>query len=76
MIIQNINAQVEKAITEIEMRYSKGLKFTIYDLLATQSCEGANNFTLYKNSLQSKLSPRRIAQLHSTRNGINTYIKL
>ena len=42
MIIQNINAQVEKAITEIEMRYSKGLKFTIYDLLATQSCEGAN----------------------------------
>ncbi len=39
MMIRDINAQVEKAISEIEMRYSKGLKFTIYDLLATQSCE-------------------------------------
>ncbi|WP_427041329.1 hypothetical protein HUW86_05195 [Fusobacterium sp. SB021] len=76
MMIRDVNAQVEKAISEIEMRYSKGLKFTIYDLLATQSCEGASNFSLYKNSLQAKLSPKRIAQLHSTRNGINTYIKL
>ena len=76
MMIRDVNAQVEKAISEIEMRYSKGLKFTIYDLLATQSCEGASNFSLYKNSLQAKLSPRRVAQLHSTRNGVNTYIKL
>ena len=76
MMIRDINAQVEKAISEIEMRYSKGLKFTIYDLLATQSCEGASNFSLYKNSLQAKLSPRRVAQLHSTRDGVNTYIKL
>ena len=76
MMIRDINAQVEKAISEIEMRYSKGLKFTIYDLLATQSCEGASNFSLYKNSLQARLSPRRVAQLHSTRNGVNTYIKL
>ena len=76
MMIRDVNAQVEKAISEIEMRYSKGLKFTIYDLLATQSCEGASNFSLYKNSLQAKLSPRRVAQLHSTRDGINTYIKL
>ena len=76
MMIRDINAQVEKAISEIEMRYSKGLKFTIYDLLATQSCEGASNFSLYKNWLQAKLSPRRVAQLHSTRDGINTYIKL
>lgn len=76
MMIRDVNAQVEKAISEIEMRYSKGLKFTIYDLLATQSCEGASNFSLYKNSLQAKLSPRRVAQLHSTRDGVNTYIKL
>ena len=76
MMIRDINAQVEKAISEIEMRYSKGLKFTIYDLLVTQSCEEASNFSLYKNSLQAKLSPRRVAQLHSTRDGINTYIKL
>lgn len=76
MMIRDINAQVEKAISEIEMRYSKGLKFTIYDLLVTQSCEEASNFSLYKNSLQAKLSPRRVAQLHSTRNGVNTYIKL
>ena len=76
MMIRDVNAQVEKAISEIEMRYSKGLKFTIYDLLVTQSCEEASNFSLYKNSLQAKLSPRRVAQLHSTRDGINTYIKL
>lgn len=76
MMIRDINAQVEKAISEIEMRYSKGLKFTIYDLLATQSCKEASNFSLYKNSLQAKLSPRRVAQLHSTRDGVNTYIKL
>ena len=76
MMIRDVNAQVENAISEIEMRYSKGLKFTIYDLLATQSCEGASNFSLYKNSLQAKLSPRRVAQLHSTRDGVNTYIKL
>lgn len=76
MLIQDINSQVEKAINEIEMRYSKGLKFTIYDLLITQSCKEANNFSLYKNSLQAKLSLKRIAQLYSTRNNINIYIKL
>lgn len=76
MLIQDVNGQVEKAINEIETRYSKGLKFTIYDLLVTQSCEEATNFSMYKNSLQSKLSPRRVAQLYSTRNGINIYIKL
>lgn len=75
-MIRDINEQVIKAINEIEMRYSKGMKFTIYDLLTTQSCKEANNFSLYKNSLQAKLSPKRIAQLHSTRNGINIYIKL
>ncbi len=48
MLIRDVNGQVEKAINEIEMRYSKGMKFTIFDLLATQSCEGANNFSLYK----------------------------
>lgn len=76
MLIRDVNAQVEQAINEIEMRYSKGMLFTIFDLLATQSCEEASNFSMYKNSLQAKLSPRRIAQLHSTRNGINKYIKL
>lgn len=76
MLIRDVNAQVEKALQEVEMRYSKGMKFTIYDLLATSGCEGANNFSNYKNSLQAKLPMKRIAQLHSTRNGINTYIKL
>lgn len=76
MLIRDINAQVEKAIAEIEMRYSKGLRFTIYNLLATQSCEGASNFSMYKNMLQAKLSFRRMAQLYCIRNGVNTYIKL
>jgi hypothetical protein len=76
MLIRDVNGQVEKAINEIEMRYSKGMKFTIFDLLVTQSCEEASNFSMYKNSLQAKLSPRRVAQLHSTRDGVNIYIKL
>lgn len=76
MVIRDVNAQVEKAIDEIEMRYSKGMIFTIGDLLATKACEGANNFSLYRNRLMSQLSPRRIAQNHGTRNGITSYIKL
>lgn len=76
MVIRDIYTQVEKAIQEIEMRYSKGMKFTIFDLLTTQSCQEMTNFSNYKNQLQAKLSPRRIAELHSTRNGINIYIKL
>ncbi|MDY6172278.1 MAG: hypothetical protein SPH94_03680 [Fusobacterium necrophorum] len=76
MVIRDIYTQVEKAIQEIEMRYSKGMKFTIFDLLTTQSCQEMSNFSNYKNQLQAKLSPRRIAELHSTRNGINIYIKL
>ena len=76
MVIRDIYTQVEKAIQEIEMRYSKGMKFTIFDLLSTQACQETSNFSNYKNQLQAKLSPKRVAELHSTRNGINIYIKL
>lgn len=75
-MIRDINAQIEKALNEVEMRYSKGMKFSIYDLLATKVCENESNFSTYKNRLQAQLSPKRTAQLYSTRNGINTYIKL
>ena len=75
-MIRDINLQVEKALKEIEVRYSKGMKFTIYDLLATEVCRNESNFSIYKNRLQAQLSPRKIAQLYTTRNGINTYIKL
>lgn len=76
MMIRDVNAQIEKAIAEIERTYSKGMKFTIYDLSATKVCEGASNFSNYKNGLQNKLSPKRIAQLYTSSQGINTYIKL
>lgn len=76
MLIRDVNSQVEKAIAEIERTYSKGMTFTIYDLSATSVCWRANNFSNYKNSLQSKLILRRVAQLHSTRDGVNVYIKL
>ncbi len=76
MLIRDLNAQVEKALNEVEMRYSKGMIFTIYDLLATSSCKDANNFSSYKNRLQPALSSRRIAHFHSTSNGVNKYIKL
>ena len=75
-MIRDINAQVEKALNEVEMRYSKGMKFTIYDLLATKVCENESNFSTYKNRLYAQLSTVSIAQVPSTRNGINSYIKL
>lgn len=76
MMIRDVNGQIEKAIAEIERTYSKRMKFTIYDLSATKPCEGASNFNNYKNGLQNKLSSKRIAQLYTNSQGINTYIKL
>lgn len=75
-MIRNINEQVEKAINEIEMRFSKGMKFNLHDLMASTSCSNESNYNYYINALQSKLNLSRIAQVHSTRNGIRTYIKL
>ena len=34
-MIRDINEQVAKAVSEIEMRYSKGMKFTLDDLMAS-----------------------------------------
>lgn len=58
------------------MRYSKGMKFQLSELLLVSSCEKESNSSIFKNSLKVKLLNRRIAQIHSTRNGTNTYIKL
>lgn len=75
-MIRDINGQVAKAISEIEMKYSKGMKFTLHDLMASMSCSNENNYPYYINALQSKLNLSRIAQVHSTRNGVRIYIKL
>lgn len=75
-MIRDINGQVAKAISEIEMKYSKGMKFTLHDLMASMSCSNENNYAYYINALQSKLNLSRIAQVHSTRNGVRIYIKL
>lgn len=75
-MIRDINSQIEKAIFEIEMRYSKGMKFQLSDLLSVSSCEKESNYSIFRNSLKAKLINKRIAQIHSTRNGTNIFIKL
>ena len=75
-MIRDINGQIEKVIFEIEMRYSKGMKFQLCDLVSVSSCEKESNSSIFKNSLKVKLLNRRIAQIHSTRNDTNIFIKL
>lgn len=75
-MIRDINEQVVKAVSEIEMRYSKGMKFTLHDLMASTSCSNENNYNYYINALQTKLNLSKTAQVYSTTNGIKTYIKL
>ena len=75
-MIRDINGQVKKAITEVEMRYSKGIKFQLNELLSVSSCEKESNFSIFRNSLKTKLINNRIAQLHSKRNGLDIFIKL
>ena len=75
-MIRNINSQIEKAVFEIEMKYSKGMRFQLMDLLSVSSYDKESNFSIFINSLKVKLLNRRIAQIHSVRNGTNTYIKL
>lgn len=75
-MIRNINNQIEKTVFEIEMKYSKGMKFQLIDLLSVSSYDKESNFSIFRNSLKIRLINVRIAQIHSTRKGINTYIKL
>ena len=75
-MIRDINEQVKKAITEVEMRYSKGIKFQLNELLSVSSCEKESNFSIFRNSLKTNLINNRIAQLHSKRNGLDIFIKL
>ena len=75
-MIRDVEEQLEKAIDEIEMKYSKGMKFQLESLYAVSSCINESNFSHFRNSLKAKLLNRRIAQIHSTRNGTNIFIKL
>ena len=75
-MIRDINEQVAKAVNEIEMRYSKGIKFRLEDLLSVSSCINESNFSHFRNSLKAKLLNKRIAQIYSVRNEGTTYIKL
>lgn len=75
-MIRDVNSQVEKAINEIEMRYSKGIKFRLEDLISVSSCINESNFANFRNSLKSKLINKRVAQIYSVRNDGTTYIKL
>ncbi len=75
-MIRDINGQIEKVIFEIEMRYSKGMKFQLCDLVSVSSCEKESNFSIFKNSLKSKILNKRVAQIYSVRNEGTTYIKI
>lgn len=75
-MIRDINEQVAKAISEIEMKYSKGVKFQLHDLFSVSFCEKESNFSVFKNSLKSKILNKRVAQIYSVRNDGTTYIKL
>lgn len=75
-MIRDINGQIEKVIFEIEMRYSKGMKFQLCDLVSVSSCEKESNFNIFKNSLKSKILNKRVAQIYSVRNEGTTYIKI
>ena len=75
-MIRDINEQVAKAVNEIEMRYSKGIKFRLEDLISVSSCINESNFANFRNSLKSKLINKRVAQIYSVRNDGTTYIKL
>lgn len=75
-MIRDINSQIKKSVFEIEMRCSKGMKFQLSNLLSVSSCDKDSNFSIFRNSLKTILMNGRIAQIHFTRNGTNTYIKL
>lgn len=75
-MIRDVNSQIEKAINEIEKRYSKGIKFKLEDLFSVSPCMNESNFANFRNSLKSKLISKRIAQVYSVRNDGTTYIKL
>ena len=75
-MIRDINGQIEKVIFEIGMRYSKGMKFQLCDLVSVSSCEKESNFSIFKNSLKSKILNKRVAQIYSVRNEGTTYIKI
>lgn len=75
-MIRDINSQIEKVIFEIEMRYSKGMKFQLCDLVSVSSCEKESNFSVFKNSLKSKILNKRVVQIYSVRNDGTIYIKL
>lgn len=75
MMIKDLNGHVEKALNEIEMRYSRGLEFTIFDLMTTSSCKEATNFVSYRTMLEARISNRGIAACCSIKNGIRVFRK-
>lgn len=73
MVIKDLNGQVEKALNEIKMRFSKGLEFTIYDLMTTAFCKEALNFVSYRTMLEARISNRGVAGCSGARNGARLF---
>ncbi|MCY7009178.1 hypothetical protein OCK72_11150 [Fusobacterium simiae] len=60
-MIRDLKEQAEKAVNEVNFKYSKGMKFFLEDLMAVQVCLNENNFLSFKGYLSNKLQNDRIA---------------
>lgn len=60
-MIKDLKAQAEKAINEVNFRYSRGIKFFLEDLMAVQVCLNETNYLSFKGYLSNKLQNEEIA---------------
>ena len=61
IMIKDLKAQAEKAINEVNFRYSRGMKFFLEDLMAVQVCLNETNYSSFKGYLSNKLQNEKIA---------------
>lgn len=75
MLISNLNEHVQKAINEVNMKYSSRMKFSIYDLVTVDICKNAGNFSSFKSKLESRLILEKIASPSAFVKGVRYSIK-
>jgi hypothetical protein len=61
IMIKDLKAQAEKAVNEVNFRYSRGMKFFLEDLTAVQVCLNETNYSSFKGYLSNKLQNEKIA---------------
>lgn len=75
MLISNLNEHVQKAINEVNMKYSSRMKFSIYDLATADICKNAGNFSSFKSKLENRLILEKIASPSAFVKGVRYFIK-